>query len=236
MTVNLYHGTSAIFLESIRKHGLGTINPNFDFKNLEVLKFLREEAERVLIDNERYLNWRECILAMVRQTDLIVRNDRGEKLSFNYKHDGTFASYSAERAAIYTCSNKYGSEILEYCVEIYKMIKTVNQYFTLPNEINLFGIEKYVDIEHKPIIVEIQNVRGNEIETENGQPGEEALKALKRALPNMTKRQKFEELQFLNFKFLVPVKPARLKFYEVEFHSEPKYRDYEWTMSEIIPR
>ena len=40
-----YHGTSSLFIESILRNGLGGINPNLKFKNLELLKFIYGQCE-----------------------------------------------------------------------------------------------------------------------------------------------------------------------------------------------
>ena len=56
MRFKYYHGTSTIFLDSIRKHGLGTINPNTDQKNLDVLKFLFQLSEKHLSTNPEFIN------------------------------------------------------------------------------------------------------------------------------------------------------------------------------------
>ncbi len=45
-----YHGTSTVFLEYILKNGLGGINPNLKFKNLELLKFLYGNCENTLFN------------------------------------------------------------------------------------------------------------------------------------------------------------------------------------------
>lgn len=50
-----YHGTSSLFLRSIKKNGLGGINPNIDYKLLELLRFLYELSESKLQDNNDYL-------------------------------------------------------------------------------------------------------------------------------------------------------------------------------------
>jgi hypothetical protein len=233
MNINLYHGTSKIFLDSIIEHGLGGINPNYHFKNLDLLKFLHKEAEVTISTNSEYIKLKPELTAIVNQTDLSFKNNLGEDLSVNYRHDGIYAAYSRERAAIYACDNIYGSEILEYCIRLFLLIKGTNKNFKLPSELNLFRIENYINIEHKPIMVEILNIKDFEVDTENGKKGNDALYALRTTISQLTTRERFEELQFLNFKLLNPIPTDRLKFYEIEFSSRPTVGDFEWSMTEI---
>ncbi|WP_156125312.1 hypothetical protein [Cellulophaga sp. Hel_I_12] len=235
MTFNYYHGTSSIFLNSIIENGLGGINPNFDFKNLDLLKYLSSRAEKDLMENQNYLNVRDATLAMANQTDLAVPMPNGKTFYFNYRHDGIYVALTREKGAIYACKNKYGSEILEYCIRIFKLIKEKDKFFELPKELNLFKIEQYLDYEQKPILIEINGVKDDELEMENGQMAPEILNNLREIIPKLPKREKFERLQHINFKLLKPVPFERLKFYELEYESSPHFRDLDWTMTRIKP-
>jgi len=236
MKINLYHGTSEIFLNSIIEHGLGGINPNFHFKNLELFKFLAEKSEIILTNNSDYNNFKPEVLAIKEQRDLFFTDSYGNTRSVNYRHDGIYAADSREKAAIYCCDNKYGSEILEYCIKLYLLLKIEDKNFTLPEDLNLFKIENYIDIEHKPIIIEILNIEDDEVETESGKKGKDALTALRNAFEHMTPKQKFEELQYLNFKLLKAIPKNRLRIYEVEFSNRPIDGKFEFTLSEITCR
>lgn len=52
MEHQFYHGTSSIYLRSIKKYGLGGINPNIDYKLFELLRFMYELSELHLLDCE----------------------------------------------------------------------------------------------------------------------------------------------------------------------------------------
>lgn len=233
MSYKYYHGTSSIFLASIAEFGLGGINPNIKYKNLELLKYLSDQGEIHLTTNIEYLKSREPILAMARQTDLEIDIPNGDNIFLNYRHDGIYVAFTRERAAIYACTNRYGSEILDYCIKLYKLLKIELKGFMLPEDLNLFGIEKYLDYEQKPILVEAIGVKDGDLETENGREASHILNELRAIIPNLSKKEKFEKLQFINFKILKPIPPERLKFYEIEYYSHPKYLDFEWTMTEI---
>lgn len=228
-----YHGTSDIFLESIRQHGLGGINPNFDFKNLEVLKFLYEKAEEELVGIPKYETWRKSIKAMVYQTDLELHHDNGTIEKLNYRHDGMYISLSRQRAAIYACLNKFGSEVLESCLMMIGLLRESGVDVSIPADIDLFGVERYIHANPKPIIVEIFDIADHDLEKEDGKTAPEALNFIRETLPCLTEKEQFEFLQFCNFKALKPVLPQNLKFYEVEYEGHPKDQNFFFTLSRI---
>ncbi|MGB1019437.1 MAG: hypothetical protein ACPGVH_10195, partial [Chitinophagales bacterium] len=55
MDFKFYHGTSNIFLDSIKENGLGGLNPSIDFNLIEVLKYLRSKAETYLLKDKDYI-------------------------------------------------------------------------------------------------------------------------------------------------------------------------------------
>lgn len=210
-----YHGTSTIFLDSIRKTGLGGINPNLDFKNLEVLRFLYKQAENHLLDNSDYLKIRATTQAMSQQgiVDLIQQN--GEKQRCYFRHDRIYIALSIMRAIVYACQNEYGSEIVGRCVFLYNLLKAKISEFTIPKDINLFGIDKIAELRHEPIIIEISNVNDYDLGKEDGKTAEEALDFLRKTLPDLTEKERFKFEQYCNFELLKPVQIENLKFYKL---------------------
>ncbi|MCD8401452.1 hypothetical protein G1K66_12950 [Tenacibaculum finnmarkense] len=233
MKFKYYHGTSTIFLKSIRDNGLGKINPNTDFKNLDVLIYLKNLCEKFLIKNSEYIEIRDTTLAMAQQSFLKIKDKKGNTHLLNYKHDGIYVAISMQRAAIYASLNKYGSEILERCIILFNILKKDNIEFKIPNEINLFKIENYINYESKPIIIEIDGIDDDKLEKENGEIASDFLESLRKEIPFMSEKKKFEYLQFCNFKILEPIEPKRIKFYELEYEGFPGNGDFEITLSKI---
>ena len=230
-----FHGTSKIFLNSIVEFGLGGINPNYKYKNLDLLRFLTQEAEKKALKNEKYIHLRKAVLAMSEQgfSNIILPN--GQKFKTNYRHDGIYVGVTKGRALTYACLNKYGSEILEHCILLYQILKSVDENFKLPNALNLFQIEKYIGMEHKPILIELTNINDSEVETENGENGSEKLNHLRNLLPNLKNHEKDIMMSYSNFKLLNPILKDRMKFYEIEFEGTLGQKDFEFTMTEIKP-
>ena len=228
-----YHGTSRIFLDSIIEFGLGGINPNIKYKNLDLLRFLTFEAEKKLRGNENYKLLRSSVLAMSHQTFMEVLIPNGRKILTNYRHDGIYIGMTIERGLIYACDNIYGSEILEHCIVLYTMLKQVDNNYSLPKELNLFKIEKYIEIEHKPILIEIVNVKDDEVETEDGKNGPEYLRYLRNTLPTLNEKEKDIKIAYSNFKLLNPIYLDRMKFYDIEFEGKVGTKSFEMTLTEI---
>jgi hypothetical protein len=233
MKLKYYHGTSSIFLNSIIKFGLGGINPNIKYKNLELLKYLSKESERKISNKPEYLNVRNAILGMANQKSVELEISNGEKFIANYEHSRIYVGMTLERALIYACDNKFGSEILEHCILLFKLLKKNDSNFHLPPELNLFNIEKYIDKEFKPILIEIDGINSEELETEFGKNGTEYIINLKKILPNLSKTESIRKLAYSNFRLLKPIGIKRMKIYEVDFEGKVGTPQFDFTMSEI---
>ncbi len=227
-----YHGTRAMFLESIRKHGLGGVNPNIDFKNLDVLKYLAQVAEQNLRSVPYYEKIRDTTLAMAGQTKMELKDENGEAMLLNYKHDVMYVAHSRMRAAIYACLNKYGSEIIEKCLILIDLFKQQGVAYCIPEEINQFKIESLMGIESKPIIIEVLNLEDEFLAEETGQ-FKNILKMIRAKWPTLSEKQRFEFSQFVNFRVLKVIEPANLKFYEMDYEGHPRTGNFEFTLSPI---
>jgi len=233
MNFKYYHGTSDIFLDSIIEFGLGGINPNLKYKNLELLQFLFNECEKNKISKREYLIGRENIVGMVNQTTVEFIMPNGKTVLTNYMHDKPYVGITRERALIYACDNKYGSEILEYCIMLFKFLKEENIEFELPKELNLFGIEKYIDKEHKPILIELNGIKDSELETEFGKSGPKFLSDLRKDFNTLSPKELDFKMAYSNFKLLKPIFTDRMKIYEIEFEGKIRRSDFEFTLSRI---
>jgi len=233
MKFKYFHGTSSIFLDSILEHGLGGINPNIKYKNLQLLQFLYSEAEKKLTNNKKYQKLRSSVEAMSNQTFLELEMSNGQKILTNYRHDGIYVGITRGRAIIYACDNKYGSEILEHCIILFKILKEIDENYNLPKELNLFEIEKYIDKEHIPILIELNNIKDEELETENGDSGVNYLNNLRNIFPKLNRRELDIVMSYSNFKLLKPIYKDRMKFYQIEFDGKVGAPDFEMTLTKI---
>lgn len=232
MIFKYFHGTSTIFLDSIKRHGLGTINPNIELRNLDVLKFLFDLCEIHIPNNSRHQELRGTSLAMVHQGTNELVDELGNTMNLHYRHDGIYVSLSRIRAATYSVLNKYGSEILERCIQLYQLLRNEGIEVEIPSEIDLFNFRQYLDIETKPIMIEVRGVPDEDLEKEDGKTAKEALDFLRREIPKMSQKQEFEFLQYCNFKLLKPIQVEQLRFYEIEYEGRPG-KNFEIVLSKI---
>jgi len=228
-----YHGTSSIFLDSIKKTGLGGINPNIDYKNLDVLRFLYKQAEIQLLDNPDYLKIRIITQAISQQgiVDLVQQN--GEKQRCYFRHDGIYIALSLMRAIVYASQNKYGSEIVYRSVLLYNLLKAKDKDFKIPDDINIFKIDKLAELRYDPIIIEVSNVDDYDLGKEDGKTAKEALDFLRNTLPYMKEKERFEFKQCCNFELLKPVSIENLKFYKLSTVGIPGEIDFDYELNEI---
>jgi hypothetical protein len=229
-----YHGTSTIFAYSIREYGLGTINPNIKYRNLDLLRHLYNLAEQYLLDEKDYLKLRITTTAMASQcTQNVIIDSFGNSQIQNYRHTNMYVSLHIFRAVVYASNNIYGSEILERCITLYKLLKIRMPNFELPTELNIFSIEKLVSSRPEPIIVEVNNIDPNIINTENGEPASLVLKQLRVVKSACSEKEWHDISQFSNFELLQPVPPENLKFHRLIFSGSPKDQEnFNWSLEE----
>jgi hypothetical protein len=225
---SFWHGTSTIFLDSIRQSGLGRINPSTDLKLLDVLRFLYDEVSLLDIAHPVLEINRASIKAAIEQRDL---NYHG--LVLNYQHQGVYIAASPIRAAYYACLNKVGSEILEKCLILLSVLIDANLEPEIPADLNIFDVRQYLSIPAKPIMIEIIEVSDTDLITEDGRDATDSLRELRNDFNNLPVAQQFEKLQFCNFRLLKPVPVNALRFYEVDYEGHPKQRNFQYYLTRI---
>ena len=228
-----YHGTSSLFIDSILKNGLGGVNPNLKFKNLELLKFIYGQCENTLFNEKKYsVLMRETTLAMIRQTDLIVRRENKEDETFNFRHKEIYVSLSEFKAITYSVLNKIGSEILQRSYDLYQLLVENKIKVNIPKELNYYGIEN-IDIgKLKPLLIKTKRIQKNNLIQENGLDGEEFIEILNEHYDKMTKKDKFLNFQYMNFGLKRPVKVEKKEVYEIKYSGNIRERDFEYKLSE----
>lgn len=223
-----WHGTSTIFLKSIRKTGLGAINPSRDWKLLDLLTFLYNEIIRLKIDHEVFDIHRASIAAAVSQSTL----DYGD-LKLNFQHDGVYISASSIRAATYACENHVGSELLQKCMVLLSILISTGTEPEIPKELDILQLRQYLNVPAKPIMIEIRQVADSDLQFEDGTDAAEKLSDLREVFPRLPIPQQFEKLQFYNFRLLKPVPPELLHIYEVDFEGSVQTRDFQFYLTRI---
>src|SRR5687767_8347685 len=102
LLVPLYHGTSELFLPSIRMAGLGAQDPHQQLATLSLLRDVIELYEALHPQDSEWLFSRLEAYAMLEQ--------RSSPGGMNFRHGGTYLTASRYTAVRYALGNRYGSE------------------------------------------------------------------------------------------------------------------------------
>jgi hypothetical protein len=125
---------------------------------------------------------------MVNQTALtITAKQGGDFATAHFRHNGIFVALSIDRAAIYASVNKFRSDILKRIMELLIIIRARDENFSLPYEFNLLDRKIHV---LRRIIIELSGVEDDDLR--KGDCNCKALKFLRRVLPTLGKRGKFQ--------------------------------------------
>lgn len=226
-----YHGTSTLFIDSIFKNGLGGVNPNFKFKNIELLKFIYGKCENTLFNEEKYSDLiRETTLAMIRQTDLIIRHENKEDEKLNFRHKEIYVSLSEFKAISYSLSNKIGSEILQRTYDLYQLLIKNKVKVNIPKELNHYGIESLEIEQLKPLLIKTKSIQKNHLIQENGLDGEEFINELNKYYPIMSEKDKFINFQYMNFGLKRPVAIQHKDVYEIRHTGSINDRNFKYKL------
>jgi hypothetical protein len=134
----LYHGTSDLFLDSIKEHGLGSKNPISELGVIKTLERVVQLAEKQLKTNDNYaeLEW-------------MYQNFINQKSSHqNWQHGQVYASLSKGRAH----NNKYGSEIISETIGLYNILDDSSSLSLSENPILALSKSYY-----KPLVIKVEN-------------------------------------------------------------------------------
>ena len=199
--VPLYHGTSKLFLPSIRSVGLGAKDPNVTFRTREMLDELV---------NAREWNWDEDPDLVVARNIIEQRVTRG---GLNFRHGSAYLSPSKTTAVRYALNNRSGSEFLSTTFCMFEKLKTYD--LCGANRI----IKKYPELlklyemPHQPLLIEALDIPIRNLRSERG---EDPAYALRMLMENADGPRKFTWEQ-CNFELIAPHSAANLKYYCIEY-------------------
>ena len=163
---SLYHGTSSIFIESIRKHGLGASRPK-DIFDINILNSLANE----LSDKHPDVEWWQA-------NSFIIENmlpQRVTNAGLNFRYGGTYFSPSRCTAENYAKSNVFGSELISMIFNAHKSLHDADPCTAeriIPKNHPLHELFKKT---HQPIILRTKYIKASSLRTEQGEPVEQQL-------------------------------------------------------------
>lgn len=171
LTINLYHGTSSIFLPSIQEHGLGgcSIFEKYDLRSL--FSVLCNELE----ENSDKSEWWML-------NDFLCKIMIENKVSpggMNFRYGETYLTPSIETATRYAESSEYGSEYLSTFVAAFEAVKDISvdtaERVIPPSS----PLQELISSPRSPLLISVSNVHKDDLSTESDRDLEEQLEQIK---------------------------------------------------------
>ena len=167
-TIPLYHGTTELFLKSIKELGLGGKDPLVELGAKEFMHELYDIAEKQNWSDDYWSNLQGALAPTINQ-DIT-------EWGFNFKHGESYLTYSPQLAIKYAVENPFGCEYLTNMRRLLKVLvkREVSEVYPLIEH----PIVKLGNEPHDPYIISINDIELEDVETETGQPMEEQLKKI----------------------------------------------------------
>jgi len=170
--VIFYHGTNTVFIEYIKKHGLGGYDIVKESRGIELLSKLHEIAENV--DGEKYMDFGSGLLRL-SVTGILLQTP-GDTM--NWQHGSVYITPSINRALRYACINELGSELFTYIYHVYNFLSEqgVKEVLELMNNYPL--VKEIIFKKGDPIVIEFHNLIEEDLLSEGGENPMSRLKEL----------------------------------------------------------
>lgn len=157
-TIPLYHGTSTIFLDSIKKNGLGGINPIKEFKIIEALRLLLNFADKYFFASPDWPYEKIEYNAMLNQ----------EVGHMNFRHGSSYLTPARHTAEHYATGQQFGSEIISKTIFLMEKLEKAGYH---PDQEAYHVLKAIFDIRRmisKPIVLELTDVALEHVRSETG--------------------------------------------------------------------
>ena len=215
LTVDLFHGTSTIFLNSIIRNGLGGINPVEDWNILELSKEVYELSEKYLKETKIFKKSSLSFKEMAKQSNSGV---------LNFQHGDTYLSTSKKAAIRYSIHKEYGSELLTYTINFLKELINLEIPYVMKDLYRKHkNIYKIINVNPSPILIQTKNVDVSILLDEFGNDPKD----------NFEKINTFSNGDIpINFRLKSPIKSDKLTFWLINVTKQLAY-DEQYNLYEI---
>ena len=191
----LYHGTSTIFLESIKKYGLGGWDPIKEWRVLEC-------AQKLLPLAEEYASRSEVIKVHLGTTRAMVAqvNDH-----MNFQHGQVYLSPVESTAVRYATSKKKGSELVSRVVLLIEELTRLEVKAVITDLYREFPrLVELQDIDAAPVLIKVDKLHQDCLLSEKGGAPDENLRYIRSAIPKWGSDWQ-SMCQQTNFRLLKPI-------------------------------
>lgn len=228
LTVDLFHGTSTLFLDSIIQNGLGGLNPVAEWKLLELCKEVYELSEQHL---------KETNLFQVSSFSFKKMAEQSNGGAFNFQHGDSYLSPSKQTAARYAINKEYGSELLTYTINFLKELLNKDIPYVKTDLFRKFPkIFGLIKAKPSPLLIQVKNVNASSLLNEHGEDPKYNLEQMQEMM-NDRKELYDAVMQQTNFRLTAPVETSNLKFWLINVQKwnnlTPQYNLYQIIPCEI---
>lgn len=231
--LEFYHCTSDVFLESIKKYGLGKVNPSYDLNLLELLEYVYKIANEKLPNNETLKNLEFSTQLMINQEIKKVDKEIYKVDTLNFKHDGLFLSLGHLAAISHSYYHKYGSEILSRIIQIIKLLDNNSVDISIPKEIDKLNILILKDKAPKPIFIKIKNLDYNYLFNHLDIPMGFTMSIIENDLKKSSEKVQFHFKQTTVFKYIKTINQNNFEAFYLEYDGHPIDSDFEYYLSSV---
>lgn len=194
--IPMYHGTSDIFIPSIKEHGLGG-KYNHEIFNINILRLLFNKIE----ENRSHQpdDWVILKVHLEKMTRQEVTS-----AGFNFQYGNIYISAYEETAKDYS-KNRFGSELLTEIYKCFNILKNINEHQALEIIPENHVISKIFKKEPRSAIIKLSIPDVSYIRKETGEPvSDDDISKIKSHI-NMRRFQP-------NFRLVKPIHIERLQF------------------------
>ncbi|OIV41723.1 hypothetical protein [Flavobacterium johnsoniae] len=205
LRINLFHGTSSLFLDSILKYGLAGKDIIQEWRILELAQNVFSLSEKALKDSALFLKSGYSFKKMIEQDNTGL---------FNFQHGQTYVSPSKGSAINYSLRNTYGSELLSYTITFLRELVKEE----IPNSLltDFKHINDIMNLTPSPVLIEVSNVHSSSLLSEHGDDPQHNFNNMAGFPENL-----FDALtQQINFRLIKATSVENLKFWNISATGE----------------
>jgi len=228
LTVDLFHGTSTLFLDSIIKNGLGGMNPLSEWKILDLCKEVYELSREHLQETDLFR------LSSYSFQNMAEQSNTG---TFNFQHGDSYLSPSKYTAARYAINKEYGSELLTYTIDFLKELLNKDIPYVKKDLFRkypkIFGLIK---ARPSPLLIQVKNVNVSFLLSEHGKDPKYNIERMEEEM-NSNDDLFDAVMQQTNFRLKTSILANDLRFYLINVQKwnsfKSQYNLYEINTNEI---
>jgi len=158
--VPLYHGTTSLFVDSIKEHGLGGFNPVEEWGLVSIYRALFEVADKKFRGASSWERHREKASYIAYQTN------SSDGLDYNFRHGNVYLTPIRKVAFDYASIDE-GSELLGYLKGLALYLIHQKEHEEV-NDILPMNVASILSESYQPVLLKLESVCLTEVEPENG--------------------------------------------------------------------